>query len=420
VVELTYAKSYGLPGQAQEGIDVYSRLGPSNSVTTHDKGDAAGSGPRPYVSLQSKRVKTFAASDLSGAVTKFLEGPWAESSKAFYFATTFDFRDKQLDKAVRDAADRLDKVGVEFVPWDAERINGLLRSRPRLVGRFFGRHWVEPFCGAGALALLPPTHLDAAETRRLRGELRTLYDAAFSAVASLSPHEQHSGDPFVVVDLIERDESAGHDWGATGRPMSAADILGSPGDTGGVSEPQERTTPAHRRPRRTLRSVRALLEDHRRPAGISGTAPADRWLAEGPRNLVIGDPGTGKSSLLRFIATDLLADSPESAWLQRAYGDRLPVWLPFGFLCHHLDADHANSLSTAAEAWLKSHGRTDLVPLVLKALEDDRLLLHRRHRRVDKRINSEHRIGHDRDVPRTQRSSCRPHLPALRDQAPTF
>jgi hypothetical protein len=145
-VEVTYAKSYGVVGQEQEGIDVYGRLRTPDPVV----GAQPSASRRSYVALQSKRVKTVAPADIKNAVTKFLDGQWHAQSKQFFYATTFDFRERDLDEAVRDATERLQDKGVEFIPWDGERINELLRSRPRLVDRFFGPHWVKPFCGTDA------------------------------------------------------------------------------------------------------------------------------------------------------------------------------------------------------------------------------------------------------------------------------
>ncbi len=367
--DLTYAKSYGAPGQDQAGIDVYGRFRAQQDgepvETTIPASDR-------YITLQSKRVTKFTAGDIEAAVTRFLEGRWASTSRTFILATTFDFTDTKLDDAVRAASDRLEDHGVEFVPWHAETINELLRDRPRLVDRFFGEQWVARFCGQSALSQLPSRRLDRTETRRLRAELRTLYESAFAAAASLTPVESAQRDEFVIVDVIERDTSREDLVDRTTREAPPAAPEAATPETGRV---ELRTTPSRRRPRKSLRSVRALLEDHRGSGGVSGAEPADRWLSRGSRDLLVGDPGTGKSSLLRFVASDLLAEAPESAALQRIHGERLPVWLPFGFLCRHLDADQSHSLTTAVETWLSNHGRPDLVPLVTQALQDDRLLL---------------------------------------------
>lgn len=377
--DVTYAKSYGLSGQAQDGIDVYGRL----RIPPTDAHATGGDGTlpvRPYVTLQSKRVKVVSPSDIDAAVTKFLEGRWAAKSSRFYYATTYDLRDRWLEEAIAKATERLAAENVEFVPWGAEEVNELLRDQARLVERFFGRQWVEPFCGPDRLAKLPHIELGAAETRRLRADLCSLYEAAFASFASLTPRIAGAADePFIILDVLQQPDGVTSAWA----DLSTRAHDGASGDeepaeqpTDGRAENNPTITPsALRKPRRTLRSVRALLEDRRIASGISGATPADHWLTKEDWNLIVGIPGAGKSSLLRFITSDLLAPEPQSAALQRAYGDRLPVWLPFGYLCNHLDDNDANSLTSAVRAWLTSHGRPDLYPVVEKALSDERLLL---------------------------------------------
>jgi hypothetical protein len=376
VADVSYAKSYGTPGQPQQGIDVYGRLRPTTPAAADGQDqqrDVTASllPSRRYVTLQSKRVEIVRPGDLATAVTKLLDGIWADQCSQFYYATTFDFRDTNLDQAVREQADRLQARGIELILWDAEQVNEMLRDRPRLVARFFSPAWVKPFCGENSLAALPAAKLDAADSRRLRAELRGLYAAAFVAVASLRPPGTVN-QPFVMLDALPRPENTMDGWGNADLPVEASEQGPA---AAGASEPDIYAPWAVRRPRRSLRPVRALIDDRHGPSQVGDALPADDWIAGGTRNLLVGAPGAGKSSLLRFIATDLLADEPASFALQRAHGDRLPVWLPFGFLCHHLDASDSNSLTSAVEAWLASHARPDLYPLVAKALEDDRLLL---------------------------------------------
>src|SRR5262249_9298250 len=56
---------------------------------------------------------------------------------------------------------------------------------------------------------------------------------------------------------------------------------------------------------------------------------AGDWLARSARQLVLGGPGSGKSSLLRFVATDLLQDVPSLETVAERWGTYLPVWVPF-------------------------------------------------------------------------------------------
>ncbi|GGG27528.1 hypothetical protein GCM10007304_46690 [Rhodococcoides trifolii] len=91
--------------------------------------------------------------------------------------------------------------------------------------------------------------------------------------------------------------------------------------------------------------------------------------------MLIGAPGSGKSSFLMFAAADILAAEPQSAPLQRAHGGDLPLWLPFGFLCRHLDGSTTNSVLSAIEAWVTQQGGSSDWHLAQPALDDERAIL---------------------------------------------
>src|SRR6266540_4181958 len=134
-----YAKLFGVPGQAQAGIDAYARL-PLDLAH-------GGTGGRDYVTLQSRRVKSLTAA--------------------------------KIKKAVSDR----------------------LKGHPRLVDDFFGRPWVERFCGieaAQALANNLPHH----DSRELRAGLRDLYRAVFHAQGGIRPTGHGEPDQqFVILDV---------------------------------------------------------------------------------------------------------------------------------------------------------------------------------------------------------------------------
>jgi NACHT domain len=358
-----YAKLFGVPGQAQAGIDAYARL-PLEVA-------GGGRGGRDYITLQSRRVKSLTAAKVKKAVDDLLKGEWAGKTSAFYFATSFDLRDARLDVAIRQQTDRLAELKIAFVPWGVQEVSRLLKEHPRLVDDFFGRPWVERFCGLQAAQALA-SNLSRQETDELRAGLRDLYQGVFSAQGEARRGgNAEPGRQFVILDVdpshqqsrtvsIELPEQAGEGQAPAQGPVEGQGSIGL--RLGGR--------------RQSFRSAGQLINDTSRDTSSAvGTLKADTWLAGGRYRLLVGPAGAGKSSLLRFTATDLLSPRPQSVALQRAHAADLPVWLPFGFLCRHLEASMENSLVSAAEAWLQSQSAVHLWPLVRGALQDDRLLL---------------------------------------------
>jgi hypothetical protein len=111
-------------------------------------------------------------------------------------------------------------------------------------------------------------------------------------------------------------------------------------------------------------------------AVVEGRRPLDDWLATNDQMVILGGPGSGKSTLLRFLAIDLLSTEPKLAAVAERWGRHLPVWVPFPRWTKMI-AEKGGSLSitTMIREWLTGWAEDRLLPLVEKALNDDRLLL---------------------------------------------
>lgn len=142
-------RRYGVHGQAQEGIDVYSRL----NVGT-------------YATYQCRRWRTITPADLRGAIDDFLAGDWAGRSKRFTFCTSKQMLRTDLSEAIETEGDRLAELGIQFEVWDAEALSSDLKAHPGLVEDFFGKAWHERFSR-------PETAREAAEEGRRSAEADT-------------------------------------------------------------------------------------------------------------------------------------------------------------------------------------------------------------------------------------------------------
>ncbi|MYZ34894.1 NACHT domain-containing protein [Streptomyces sp. MnatMP-M17] len=383
-----YAELYGTAGQGQEGIDLFVR-------NTRGPAVSAGTDPgRRYTTLQSKRVATLTSADIIKAVDKFLAGSWADRSEVFIYATTHALRPTTLAEELERQADRAEKAGIRLERWGRESVSERLRQLPEIVDDFFGRAWVAEFCGPEAEQALAG-RLPGQDVEALRAGLRSLYRASFAlqdtgAVLLAPAVSAHPPKPleYVLLDITDSGgEFLGSPSGTAGEQSSAderRDGRGLPSATGpgaaGTAEMEQVVDGyAPWSYRDAVPAVDRLLERGRVEDELGGLevtrSACDEWLADGDLSVVAGGPGAGKSSLLRFVVSDLLDDSPRSAALVAKFGSHLPVWLPFSFLCAYIKEDAERSVESAVRAWLTRYSAQHLHDLVAGALADDRLLL---------------------------------------------
>jgi hypothetical protein len=157
--EIEHSQLYGVAGQSQEGIDLYARAFDGS-----------------YAVHQCKRIQDIGPSDVRNAVTKFLDGSWANRAKKFVLCTSQSVAPTELAEECEKQTQRLKSKGVEFVVWDREKISDLLRSHPRLVFDFFGKAWLEAFLGQQALMSLAG-RLETQQVVEFRSKLRRFYTA---------------------------------------------------------------------------------------------------------------------------------------------------------------------------------------------------------------------------------------------------
>jgi energy-coupling factor transporter ATP-binding protein EcfA2 len=271
----------------------------------------------------------------------------------------------RADELERQRAN-LAKRAITLEVFDGHQLSSRLKDLPKLVDDFFGRAWVAEFCGQDQAAALT-SRLDAAQVADLRRRLGVFYGKVFN-----------TNDPGLPIVTL------GH---AISLPLENRFVPPEILDQWRLEKPKEAevSTPESSKDDYASRMLSTSpIETVRKSAGMTGRKEsyyerraADAWLAEGPRSIVTGGPGSGKSTLLRFIAMDLLSESPRLLPLAKKWGQFLPVWIPFPLWTKLISepATATCSLSEALRMWLRSWDEDTLWPLISQALDDERLLL---------------------------------------------
>ncbi|HEX4966111.1 MAG TPA: NACHT domain-containing protein [Thermoanaerobaculia bacterium] len=354
--DVEHIQLYGSRGQRQDGIDIFLRHVSDNR----------------YSVLQCKRYQKFTARSMKTAVTEFLGGKWAERTKNFYICVTTSLTDKRLADEIEAQANRLKQRNIAFIPLGRDQLSERLKKHPDLVDDFFHREWVLRFCGKEAADSLSRRRLDQGQVLRLRSLLREYYAQNFESVdpgLPVATSPQIGGilsvpltERYVVPDIVEP-----HVVTSLREISVLSDLEGSLSPERNRIQLYESQAPAQRRIER-LQAVTSVEEIRR---------PAMNWIVETDLNILLGDPGIGKSTLLRVLILDILSPSPRYNSVAQRWGTRLPVWIPFAMWTRMVfESEDRCSLPDLVAAWLHKVGAPQaLRELVEQALEDERLLL---------------------------------------------
>ena len=335
---------------------------------------------RQYVTLQSRRVSNVGPANLENSVNDFLKGKWANVSQKFIYATSSSAKSTKILDKIEELSIPLDQQSIAFEVWDRERISEKLKGYPDLVDDFFGRPWVAAFCGEWAATQLG-NRLDARDMAELRKELSHIYaktfglaDPGFAGFRLNDIRRVDLLDRFITPDLVSAaHQTASYPYSvaveaeAAGPPPAPSSHVGT-GEEWNAWLPDEHSWSVPRALGATLSA---------QPAAAVERHPADQWLGTERLQVIIGDPGAGKSALLRYLVLDLLREEPQWKTVAEHWGEYLPVWLPFHFLAQRVvgQTGEPASVGPALKAWLEQNESAEIWPLVEKALQDRRLLL---------------------------------------------
>lgn len=330
---------YGTQGDAQEGIDIYARL----------------RSERRYRVYQCKRVRDFQPRMIVEAVDAFLQGEWRRRAEELVLCVADTLTPRKRADALREQTERLAVLGIQLVAWDADGLNRRLKGLPEIVDDFFGRPWTTGFCGAEEAARLGE-RLDGVRAADLRRRLGRLYFTSFRRDDESYTFRDPSAPP--AQDLMLPDV------------LAHEDVV--------VSCEDSAVPAAH------PRELFIGDEDSPLPAPVPSIelieqrTAVESLLAARDSVVLVGDPGTGKSTLLRVLALDLLSSAPQLEPVARRWANFVPLWIPFARWTSLLSKDGSAAQTSLVEAvaeWLRLHDSADLFPLVRAALTEKRVLL---------------------------------------------
>jgi len=341
------AWSYGTAGQAQYGIDVLVRLKDGT-----------------YEVWQTKRYQAFSAANVEAAVGLFLEHKWAAQAKRFVLAVTCELDKRNVVEALEAARDLLADRNIVFDPRGASKLTQDLHELPDLIDDFFDRPWVERICSAEAVRSLEQRY-SRFEEAALREKLRACYRSWISAVDPgwLVAGLDSQGRPRASVPITDRYVQPDVMVKSNVEERSAAEGA-KPADTfgGPVGQPAE-GDPAQRR----HRNVGGTQE---RRVGL------DQYLSTKSQSLIVAEAGSGKSSLLRYIAMDMLSDEPVFQVSRGQFAGSLPVWVSFA-LWTRMAANQASPppVEEVITEFLRALDETDLADALKRAVSSGKIVL---------------------------------------------
>lgn len=132
--EVEHCQIYGIPGQAQDGVDIIVRR--YNGLRV----------------IQCKRRSgSLRVSDLVSAVDTFIAGKWRSRADEFVFAVSSSVEPTQLAEQIEIEREKLARLDILLTVWDEGALSTKLKVQPEIVVDFFGHSVATDFLGLGTL-----------------------------------------------------------------------------------------------------------------------------------------------------------------------------------------------------------------------------------------------------------------------------
>jgi NACHT domain len=344
------AWGYGTPGQTQFGIDILVRL---NDGTIEV--------------WQSKRHKRFGAADVKTALALFLSHDFATTAKRFVLALACPLSSTGVIDEIQRATTQLADRGIAFEPIGSTELTDQLRQEAEIVDDFFGRPWVDAACGPEAAAALA-NRVSRFDLEGVRDRLRQFYPAWIASVDPGLPiaGQDKDGAPvaspalaqrYVLPDLLMDVSIADQEEAVSTAP-----------------KPLTRDDPA-------VQSIELQASGFQRavssaPRSRERMLSVDQFLASEKRAVITADAGAGKTTLLRFLALEILSETPEVEAVRNIYASYIPIWVSFALWCRMAEGkDHPPPLEDVVHAFIKSQSDAAFADDVKRSLGDNKIIL---------------------------------------------
>ena len=300
--DLDYCARYGRPGQNQQGIDIYGRL--------------SGGG---HVCWQVKNLASVIPAEVTNAVSDFLKGTWVEKAKRFVLCFRVNVADTNLQDRIESEASRLEEKDIVLELVDGRLLSEKLKSHPEIIDELFGRSWVAACVGEDVAAQMSG-RLKVQNLIKLRKRLGDIYKARIHQLDPGLNTELGRREPrdirkrFVVPNVDPSnpfDEPLMEARDPQVQEFQSDDLVwqfAEHGDMGMFND-----------------SVYTPIEPIERPK-----VALDDWLLLDERAMLIaGVPGSGKSTVLRCLALDLISTPVLFPRIHERLGVCIPLLVPF-------------------------------------------------------------------------------------------
>jgi hypothetical protein len=128
--EVEHCQIYGIPGQAQDGVDVIVRRDGGLRV------------------IQCKRrSESLRVSDLVSAVDMFIAGKWRSRADELVVAVSSSVEPTQLADQIEIEREKLARLNIRLTIWDEATLSTKLKGQPEIVADFFGHSIATDFLG---------------------------------------------------------------------------------------------------------------------------------------------------------------------------------------------------------------------------------------------------------------------------------